>query len=197
MCFYRRFMNVPCFCPPGAGHQHLSREHAEPWSCHTFSIPVTTPWHAPAAHVPHAPLQHGCREAAELGEALSGSRLGKMLTQTLHILSPLSPASPTAAVNPKVHPSAQTLPTALSLTLFLSFSPHLPTNPLPSHPHPSHFTAGFTSPPPAFTVSIFWRLIYPWFHQFSAVLPAHEQCQPAIPGTSQPIPSWPAKQHQR
>lgn len=33
---------------------------------------------------------HGA--AAELGEAFTGSRLGKMLTQNLHVLSPLCPA---------------------------------------------------------------------------------------------------------
>lgn len=86
-------------------------------------VPVTAHRRAPAAHAPHAPLQHGRREAAELGEALTGSRLGKMLTQDLHMLSPLSPAPPTAAVNPGVPPSGHALPTGLPLAGFLSFFP--------------------------------------------------------------------------
>lgn len=85
-------------------------------------VPVTAHRRAPAAHAPHAPLQHGRREAAELGEALTGSRLGKMLTQDLHVLSPLSPAPPMAAVNPGVHPSGHSLPTGLPLSGFLHTS---------------------------------------------------------------------------
>lgn len=133
-------------------------------------VPVTAHRRAPAAHAPHTPLQHGRREAAELGEALTGSRLGKMLTQDLHVLCPLSPAPPMAAVNPGVHPSGHSLPTGLPLAGFLSFFPHLPTNPLPPHLHSFHFTARFTSPPPAFTVSVFWRLtalVSPIFSRFT------------------------------
>lgn len=63
------------------------------------------------------------RRLGSLKEKPLWSRLGKMLTQDLYVLSPLSPAPPTAAVNPGVHPSGHALPTGLPLAGFLSFFP--------------------------------------------------------------------------
>lgn len=77
---YDRAMVSRGCCPPGADTSSSAgtlSHGAAPRTCHCSSVRTA---HGPA------------RGAAELGEAFTGSRLGKMLTQNLHVLSPLCPA---------------------------------------------------------------------------------------------------------